>query len=149
MKNFVLMIILAVSIMSCEKEPLECELRQINQYEIFSVQFDYQIDKWVHVLYLHVDNNNISAESKLIDNYNSWLDFCPDNAPVCNEDYYYKYNVFSPNLSNPDAIIVSDNIYVDFGSSPLTSPIGDLRYYLLEHDMNISIINQDSITIIN
>lgn len=147
----------AVLITSCEKEPLEPEV-QNDILRIYSIGYDNSMNSYLYVAYYeeHPSNGSLGID-KFLDNYDHFYNtVCGDTGNyICTNDYYHFFNqTLDGNdwLSNPDVVFWSVNDY--FASpgnlfSDANSPVGNGAHYFVEHDINISINNNDNIVYLN
>lgn len=147
----------AVLITSCEQEPLEPEVQNDN-VRVYSFGYDDTMNAYLYVAYWeeHPGNGTLAID-KFLDNYDTFYNtVCGDTGNyICTNDYYHFFNkTLDGNqwLSNPDVVFWSVNDYFPSPNSiynDANSPVGNGAHYYAEHDINISINNNDNIVYLN
>ncbi len=148
----------AVLITSCEKEPLEPEV-QNDILRVYSFGYDNSMNAYLYVAYWEEHpGTGTTAMNKFLDNYDNFYDtvcLANNQFTYCNEDYYHMFNqTLDGNywLSNPDVVFWSVNNYFPVPNdiyNDNNSPVGNGWHYYAEHDINVSINNNDNIVYLN
>tara|TARA_R110000751_G_scaffold252161_1_gene351907 strand:+ start:156 stop:641 length:486 start_codon:yes stop_codon:yes gene_type:complete len=158
MKKIITGIGLLLLVTGCVKESTqpECDILINNNVSIFSISGADQVTgEWKYVGYYDTDSN-ITAHDKFMSSYTLYLDECEDiyhDDCATNSDYWYLWNWNMCDQGNPcqtwmaqpDIEIYSQQQYIQDQWNISLSPIGQQGFYLIPHDLTISINNGDVI----